>query len=97
MHDEDGRRGAGGVEPGLGQLHRLGRHLRRTLLFTGVRVNSYSSLEEAVILPDCEIGRNVRLKKVVVDRGVVIPEGLVVGEDPALDGRRFRRTENGVC
>ena len=39
----------------------------------------------------------MRLTKVVVDRGVIIPEGLVVGEDPALDAKRFRRTDNGVC
>jgi glucose-1-phosphate adenylyltransferase len=44
-----------------------------------------------------EIGRNAMLKKVVIDRGVVIPDGLTVGEDPAADGKRFRRTENGVC
>ncbi len=74
-----------------------GASLRRTLLFTGVRANSYSYLEEAVVLPDCTIARNVRLRKVVLDRGVNIPEGLVVGDDPALDARRFRRTEAGVC
>ena len=33
----------------------------------------------------------------MVDSGVRIPEGLVVGEDPVLDAQRFRRTENGVC
>ena len=50
-----------------------------------------------MILPDVDIGRKARLRKVVVDRGVRIPEGLVVGEDPALDAKRFRRTEGGVC
>jgi glucose-1-phosphate adenylyltransferase len=39
----------------------------------------------------------VNLSKVVIDRGVVIPDGLVVGQDPELDARRFRRTDNGVC
>ena len=62
-----------------------------------MRVNSYSSTEDAVILPYVEIGRNVHLKKVVVDRGVHVPEGLVVGEDPEFDAARFRRTENGIC
>ena len=51
---------------------------------------------QAVILPHCVIGRGARLSKVVVDRGVVIPDGLVVGEDPVLDAQRFRRTDNGV-
>jgi glucose-1-phosphate adenylyltransferase len=48
-------------------------------------------------MPYVEVGRNVQLSKVVVDRGVVIPEGLVVGEDPVADAKRFRRTEEGVC
>ena len=43
--------------------------------------------------PMCSIGRNVRLSKVVIDSGVRIPDGLVVGEDPELDAKRFRRTE----
>jgi glucose-1-phosphate adenylyltransferase len=74
-----------------------GASLKRTLLFTGVRVNSYSHAEDAVILPYVEVARNVRLKKVVIDRGVHIPEGLVVGEDPVFDAARFRRTEKGIC
>ena len=74
-----------------------GASLRRSLLFTGVRVNSYSTVENAVILPYVDVGRSARLKNVVIDRGVQIPEGLVVGEDPALDAKRFRRTDRGIC
>ena len=70
---------------------------RRSLLFTGVKMGSWSSVEEGVILPYCNIGRGARLKRVVLDSGVRIPEGLIVGEDPELDAQRFRRTENGVC
>ena len=43
------------------------------------------------------IGRNARLTRCVVDAGVTIPDGLVIGEDPLLDGHRFRRTERGIC
>jgi glucose-1-phosphate adenylyltransferase len=50
-----------------------------------------------VILPHCNIGRSARLSRVIIDSGVRIPEGLVVGEDPELDAIRFRRTESGVC
>ncbi len=74
-----------------------GAVLRRSLLFTGARVHSNASLEEAVVLPGAEIARSARLSKVIVDRGVRIPQGLVVGEDPDLDARRFRRTDSGVC
>jgi glucose-1-phosphate adenylyltransferase len=48
-------------------------------------------------LPYVNIARSAKLKRVVIDRGVEIPEGLVVGEDPELDGKRFRRTGNGIC
>ena len=37
------------------------------------------------------------LKNVVIDSRVVIPEGLVVGDDPEFDAKRFRRSENGIC
>jgi glucose-1-phosphate adenylyltransferase len=49
------------------------------------------------MLPDCVVGRSVKLKRCVLDHGVVIPEGLVVGEDPELDRKRFRVSEKGIC
>ena len=97
VHDEDGRRGMAVSSLVSGACIVSGASLRRSLLFTGVRVNSYATLEGAVVLPYVEIGRSARLTDVVIDRGVKIPEGLVVGEDPVLDGRRFRRTDKGVC
>ena len=48
-------------------------------------------------MPYVDIARSARLRNVIVDRGVRIPAGLVVGEDPLLDAKRFRRTENGIC
>ena len=97
VHDEEGRRGSAAASLVSGGCIVSGASLRRSLLFTGVRINSYSAVEEAVILPHVEIERNVQLKRVVIDRGVVIPEGLVVGQDPELDAKRFRRTASGIC
>jgi glucose-1-phosphate adenylyltransferase len=97
VHDQDGRRGMAVSSLVSGGCIISGASLRRTLLFTGVRVHSFSRVEEAVILPYVEVGQNVVLKRCVVDRGVKIPDGLVVGEDPKLDAKRFRRTDNGVC
>jgi glucose-1-phosphate adenylyltransferase len=74
-----------------------GASVRHSLLFTGARVHPGAHLEGAVVLPGVEIAPAARLSKVIIDRGVRIPEGLVVGEDPALDLKRFRRTESGVC
>ncbi len=97
VHDQVGRRGQALSSLVSGGCIVSGSTLRRTLLFTGVRVNSYATVENAVILPYVEIGRSSRLSNVVVDRGVSIPEGLVVGEDPEEDARRFRRSEQGIC
>ena len=97
VHDEADRRGSAVSSLVSGNCIVSGASLNRTLLFTGCRVNSYSTLDHAVVLPEVTINRRSRLKNVVVDRGVIIPEGLVVGEDPELDAKRFRRTETGVC
>ena len=97
VHDQEGRRGSAVSSLVSGGCIVSGAALSRSLLFTGVRIHSYSRVHEAVILPYVEIGRNVQLSKVVVDRGVIIPDGLVVGEDPEEDAKRFRRTDEGVC
>jgi len=97
VHDEEGRRGLAISSLISNDCIVSGATARRSLLFTGVKMGSYSSVHEAVILPYCNIGRGARLSRVIIDSGVRIPEGLVVGEDPVLDGQRFRRTENGVC
>lgn len=97
VHDEDGRRGSAVSSLVSGDCIVSGSTIHRSLLSTGVRAHSFSSLEEAVVLPQCHIGRGARLRKVVVDRGVIIPDGLIVGEDPVFDGQRFRRTDKGVC
>ena len=96
VHADDGRRGEAVSSLVSGDCIISGSSIHRSLIFTGTRAHSYSMLDQAVILPHCEIGRGARLSKVVIDRGVVIPDGLVVGEDPELDAQRFRRTDNGV-
>ena len=97
VHDEDGRRGMAVSSLVSGGCVVSGSSVSRSLLFTGVRCHSFSELDRVVALPYCEIGRRARLRDVVLDRGVIVPPGLVIGEDPELDARRFRRTENGVA
>ena len=97
VHDRDGRRGAAVNSLVSGGCIVSGAAIRDSLLFTGVKVHSYAALEGAVVQPYVDIARSARLKNVVIDRGVQIPEGLVVGEDAALDGKRFRRTGKGIC
>ena len=97
IHNEEGRRGHAVSSMVSGGCIISGSSLDRCFLFTGVRTHSFAELEGVVALPYVEINRKARLSNVVIDRGVVIPEGLVVGEDPVLDGQRFRRTDNGIC
>ncbi len=97
IHNEEGRRGQAISSMVSGGCIISGSSLDRCLLFTGVKTHSYSQLEGVVAMPYVEINRRARLKNTVIDRGVAIPKGLVVGEDPELDARRFRRTDNGIC
>lgn len=96
VHDEDGRRGFAVSSLVSGDCIVSGSEVVRSLLFTGVKLGSYSSAHEAVILPYCNIGRGARLRRVIIDSGVRIPEGMVIGEDPVLDASRFRVSEKGV-
>lgn len=97
IHNEEGRRGMAVSSMVSGGCIVSGSRLERCLLFTGVRSNSYAELNGVVALPYVEIGRKARLSNVVIDRGVRIPSGLVVGEDAGLDASRFRRSDKGVC
>ena len=96
IHDEDGRRGSAVSSLVSGDCIVSGSEVRNSLLFTGVRSHSWSALDHAVLLPYVTVNRKARLKNCVIDRGVIIPEGLVVGEDPEEDGRWFRRTDAGI-
>jgi len=71
-------------------------HVFRTVLFSSVRVHSYATVNWSVLLPGVQVGRGARLTRAVVDRGCSIPDGMVIGEDDALDAERFYRSENGI-
>ena len=96
IHDEAGRRGMAVSSLVSGDCIVSGSEVRNSLLFTGVRTHSFSSLESAVVLPYVTVHRNASLKNCVIDRGVTIPDGLVVGEDADDDEKWFRRSEGGI-
>jgi len=96
IHDEDDRRGSAVSSMVSGGCIISGTEVRNSLLFTMVHTNSFAVLEHAVVLPYVMVERSARLKNVVIDRGVTIPQGLVVGEDPEEDAKWFRVSEGGV-
>ena len=96
VFDEDDRRGMAIDSLVSGGCIVSGSTVRRSLLFSDVRVNAYCTIEDSVLLPKVEVGREVTLKRVIVDKSCKIPDGLTVGIDPQEDRKRFHVSANGV-
>ena len=74
-----------------------GSHVKHSLLYSNCTINSYSQVTDSLLLPDVEVGRHCRINKAIVDRGAIIEENTVIGEDPDEDrARGFRVTESGI-
>jgi len=95
VHNTEDRRGMA-VESLVSGGSIISGSVHRSVLFSGVRVRSHAQVDWSVLLPEVQVGRRVRLKRVVVDRGCQLPDGLVVGEDAAADAARFHRTDSGI-
>ena len=96
VFDEDDRRGMAIDSLVSGGCIVSGSTVRRSLLFSDVRVNAFCTIEDSVLLPQVEVGREVTLKRVIVDKSCKIPDGLTVGIDPQEDRKRFHVSANGV-
>jgi len=96
VFDDEDRRGQALDSSVSGGCIISGATVRGSLLFSNVKVNSYSSVKDSVILPNVVIGRHARLQRVVVEKQCVIPEGLEVGYDSEADRKRFYVTEKGI-
>jgi len=96
VFDEEGRRGMAVDSLVSGGCIISGATVRRSLLFSSVRIEARASVEDSVILPSVEIGRGAIIKRAVLDRRCKIPEGMVVGVDPDEDRRRFHVTAKGI-
>ena len=96
VFDDDDRRGMAVDSMISGGCIVSGALVRRTLLFSNVRVNSFATVESSVIMPDVVVGRDCRITKAVIDRGCKIPPGTVIGEDLQADKKRFYVSEGGV-
>ena len=96
VFDDDDRRGMALDSMVSGGCIISGATVRRSLLFTDVRIESRSVVEDSVVLPNVRIGNNAVLKRVVIDRGCQIEDGMEIGVDAAQDRSRFHVTENGI-
>ena len=96
VFNDEGRRGIAVDSMVSGGCIISGATVRRSLLFSNVYIESHSLVEDSVILPDVAIGQRCRLRKAVIDKGCVIPNDMVIGEDRHQDMQRFYVTSEGV-
>lgn len=96
IFDETDRRGMAIDSMVSGGCIISGAVVRHSLLFSNVRVDEYSALDSTVVLPDVEIGKHCRISQAVIDKGCIIPDGMVIGEDAEADKKRFYVTAKGV-
>ncbi len=96
VFDDDDRRGMAVDSLVSGGCIISGATVRRSLLFSSVRVEAGSNIEDSVILPSVQVGRNVSLKRAIIDRRCRIPDGLTIGADREADQRRFHVTRGGI-
>ena len=96
VFDDEGRRGMAVDSMVSGGCIISGATVRHSLLFSGVKVNSYAQVQDSVVLPNVDIGRHARITRAVIDKGCVIPPETVIGEDPEADAERFHVSDRGV-
>ena len=96
VFDDDKRRGMAIDSLISGGNIISGATVRRSLLFSRVRVHSYARVEDSVVLPKVDIGRGAKLRRTVIDKHCRIPAGMVVGYDEKEDRKRFHVTEQGI-
>lgn len=97
VFNDDDRRGYAVDSMVSGGCIISGGKVRKSLLFSDVHVHSYTDIDESVILPEVEIHRHVKIRRAIIDRACVIPEGMVIGYNHDEDrARGFRVTKKGV-
>jgi len=96
VFDDETRRGSAIDSTVSGGCIISGATVRRSMLFSGVHVHSYTVVEDSVVLPNVQIGRNCVIKKCILDRECHLPDGTQIGVDPEADRKRFHVTESGI-
>jgi glucose-1-phosphate adenylyltransferase len=96
VFDEDERRGHAVDSMVSGGCVISGATVRHSLLFSNVRVNSYSTVEDSIVLPQANIGRHCRITKAIIEKGCEIPEGTIIGENLEEDRKKYHVSPGGV-
>ena len=74
-----------------------GGRVERSILGTGVRVNSFAAVEDSIVFGNVDVGRHAKIRRAIVEKNVEIPPGVEIGYDRDLDrSRGFQITEGGI-
>jgi glucose-1-phosphate adenylyltransferase len=73
-----------------------GGRVERSVLSPFCRINSYSLVTDSILFENVSVGRHSKLHRTIVDKDVVIPEGMQIGYFPEEDKKRFTVTETGI-
>lgn len=73
-----------------------GGRVQRSILSPNVRVNSYSQVYDSILMEGVNVGRHSKIRRAIIDKDVNIPQGMVIGYDPAEDKKRFYLSESGI-
>ncbi|WP_018076314.1 glucose-1-phosphate adenylyltransferase [Thiobacillus denitrificans] len=96
IFDDEGRRGEAIDSLIAGGCILSGARVKRSVLFFATTVENCSLIKDSVVLPKVSIGRNCRITRAIIDKGTVIPDGTVIGEDRVEDAKRFHVTDEGI-
>ena len=96
VFDDDDRRGMAIDSLVSGGCIISGSAVRRSMLFSSVRVNSWATVEDSVLLTGVNIGRHSIVRRAVIDKHCRIPEGMTIGVNPEQDRKRFLVSPGGV-
>lgn len=73
-----------------------GGTVRHSIISPNVRINSWSLIEESVVMPEVDIGRHAKIRRAIIDRGCEIPPGMEIGYDLEEDRKRFEVSPGGI-
>ncbi len=96
IFDDDNRRGMAVDSMVSGGCIISGAVVRHTLLFSNVTVDDYSEVEASVVLPDVKIGKHCRITRTIIDKGCVIPDGTIIGENMEEDKEKYHVSPKGI-
>lgn len=96
VFDDEGRRGEAIDSLVSGGCIISGARVKRSVIFFATRIGSHTSIKDSVILPKVTIGKNCRIQNAIIDKGTLIADGSIIGENPEEDAKRFHITPKGV-